>query len=267
MSKAKNAVKHKDVALARPLSVKRDSEWFVLVSDKVQDSIWRDVIGPWLFDEAYSSKIASVAKMVSDVSGDLLEGICELDNQSIERDRLDEIGLMVKFVEFLSFTLSDKEMIIVVLEFCVKCVIKNAESAFSLSPGQMALWNSQREDHTSDWLRTVPISGLRQTMNGKTYRCALCYQLGISLFFLSKPCSAFSRVFAGNIYRDHVMRFLALGWHLEGIHVTWAHLEKKRTRLRLYTIYLEELCIQSVETASQVSSDNVRIFMVTATWI
>ncbi|GKD95082.1 hypothetical protein Tco_1374919 [Tanacetum coccineum] len=22
-------------------------------------------------------------------------------------------------------------------------------------------------------------------------------------------------------------RFLALGWHLEGIHVTWAHLEKK----------------------------------------
>ncbi|GJT43997.1 mutator type transposase [Tanacetum coccineum] len=27
----------------------------------------------------------------------------------------------------------------------------------------------------------------------------------------------------------------ALGWHLEEIHVTWAHLEKKRTRLRLYT--------------------------------
>ncbi|GJR05202.1 zinc finger, CCHC-type containing protein [Tanacetum coccineum] len=46
-----------------------------------------------------------------------------------------------------------------------------------------------------------------------------------------------------------------LGWHLEEIHVTWAHLEKKRTRLRLYTIYLEELYIQSVETASQTSSD------------
>ncbi|GJZ12568.1 hypothetical protein Tco_0547798, partial [Tanacetum coccineum] len=37
--------------------------------------------------------------------------------------------------------------------------------------------------------------------------------------------------------------FLALRWHLEEIHVTWAHLEKKRIRLRLYTIYLEELCI------------------------
>nr|GEW26596.1 ATPase, F1/V1/A1 complex, alpha/beta subunit, zinc knuckle CX2CX4HX4C [Tanacetum cinerariifolium] len=46
-----------------------------------------------------------------------------------------------------------------------------------------------------------------------------------------------------------------LGWHLEEIHVTWAHLEKKRTRLRLYTIYLEELCIHSVETASRTSSD------------
>ncbi|GJX04996.1 ribonuclease H-like domain-containing protein [Tanacetum coccineum] len=59
-----------------------------------------------------------------------------------------------------------------------------------------------------------------------------------------------------------VMRFLSLGWHLEKIHVTWAHLEKKRTRLRLYTIYLEELCIPSVETVSQASSDDVRIFKV-----
>ncbi|GKD74694.1 hypothetical protein Tco_1332976, partial [Tanacetum coccineum] len=27
----------------------------------------------------------------------------------------------------------------------------------------------------------------------------------------------------------------ALGWLLEEIHVTWAHLEKKQTRLQLYT--------------------------------
>ncbi|GKD44139.1 hypothetical protein Tco_1268784 [Tanacetum coccineum] len=58
-----------------------------------------------------------------------------------------------------------------------------------------------------------------------------------------------------------------LGWHLEEIHVTWAHLEKKRTRLRLYAIYLEELCKQSMETASQTSSDGVRIFKVTVSWI
>ncbi|GKA75081.1 hypothetical protein Tco_0781459 [Tanacetum coccineum] len=37
--------------------------------------------------------------------------------------------------------------------------------------------------------------------------------------------------------------FLALGFHLEEIHMTWAHLEKKQTRLRLYTIYLEEIML------------------------
>ncbi|GJR62622.1 hypothetical protein Tco_1504784 [Tanacetum coccineum] len=55
------------------------------------------------------------------------------------------------------------------------------------------------------------------------------------------------------VYQDCLRdKFLALGWHLEEIHVTWAHLEKKRTRLQLYTKYLEELRIQSVEMASQV---------------
>ncbi|GJS77661.1 hypothetical protein Tco_0727542 [Tanacetum coccineum] len=58
--------------------------------------------------------------------------------------------------------------------------------------------------------------------------------------------------------------FLALGWHLEEIHVTWAHLEKKWTRLRTYTKSLEELCKQCAETASQASSDAGEIFLVTA---
>ncbi|GJW70303.1 hypothetical protein Tco_0127220 [Tanacetum coccineum] len=42
-------------------------------------------------------------------------------------------------------------------------VTQMAESTFSLSSRQMALWRSQMEDHTSDWLRVVPISGLGQT--------------------------------------------------------------------------------------------------------
>ncbi|GJW72248.1 putative reverse transcriptase domain-containing protein [Tanacetum coccineum] len=82
-------------------------------------------------------------------------------------------------------------------------VTQTAESTFSLSPRPMALWKSQMEDHTSDWLRVVPISGLGQTMNDKTYRCVLCYRLGIPLFSVSKPCSTCSRVFVGDIYRDH----------------------------------------------------------------
>ncbi|GKA98412.1 hypothetical protein Tco_0826349, partial [Tanacetum coccineum] len=84
-------------------------------------------------------------------------------------------------------------------------VTKDAESSYSLSPRQMALWQSQREDHTSDWLRVVPISGLGQTMNGKTYRSVLCYHLGVPLFSVSKPCSACSRVFVGDIYGDHAV--------------------------------------------------------------
>ncbi|GJZ85913.1 hypothetical protein Tco_0651252 [Tanacetum coccineum] len=60
------------------------------------------------------------------------------------------------------------------------------------------------------------------------------------------------RVSALSDISEKYAKFLALGWHLEEIHVTWAHLEKKRTRLQLYTKYLEELRIQSVEMASQV---------------
>ncbi|GJT56704.1 RNA-directed DNA polymerase, eukaryota [Tanacetum coccineum] len=84
-------------------------------------------------------------------------------------------------------------------------VAKDAKSSFSLSPRQMALWQSQREDHTSDWLRVVPISGLGQTMNGKTYRSVLCYRLGVPLFLVSMPCSACSKVFTGDIYGDHAV--------------------------------------------------------------
>ncbi|GJV48606.1 retrovirus-related pol polyprotein from transposon TNT 1-94 [Tanacetum coccineum] len=48
-----------------------------------------------------------------------------------------------------------------------------------------------------------------------------------------------------------LMRFLALGWLLEEIHVTLAHLEKKQTRLRTYTKSHDNFCKQWLETASQ----------------
>nr|GEU53465.1 hypothetical protein [Tanacetum cinerariifolium] len=38
-----------------------------------------------------------------------------------------------------------------------------------------------------------------------------------------------------------VCRFLALEWHLEEIHVTWAHFDKKQTRLRTYTKIHQEV--------------------------
>ncbi|GJY24913.1 hypothetical protein Tco_0136217 [Tanacetum coccineum] len=42
-------------------------------------------------------------------------------------------------------------------------------------------------------------------MNGKTYRCVLCYRLGVPLFSILKPCSACSKVFRGDTYGDHVV--------------------------------------------------------------
>ncbi|GJW23729.1 hypothetical protein Tco_0034351 [Tanacetum coccineum] len=64
------------------------------------------------------------------------------------------------------------------------------------------------DNHTSDWLRVVPISGLGQTMNSRTYQCVLCYRLGVPLFSFLKPCSACSKVFARDNYGDHVVSFV-----------------------------------------------------------
>ncbi|GKB92099.1 hypothetical protein Tco_0964371 [Tanacetum coccineum] len=68
--------------------------------------------------------------------------------------------------------------------------------------------------------------------------------------------------------KDGYLKAKTLGWLLEEIHVTWAHLEKKRTRLLLYTKSLEEIIIQTVETtsptfatASELDQDDVRNIM------
>nr|GEU81920.1 RNA-directed DNA polymerase, eukaryota, reverse transcriptase zinc-binding domain protein [Tanacetum cinerariifolium] len=63
----------------------------------------------------------------------------------------------------------------------------------------MALWTSQMKDHTSDWLKTVPIYGLGRTMNDHAVSCDeiigikhrhnivrdtlvdICYRSGISV--------------------------------------------------------------------------------------
>nr|GFA20409.1 ABC transporter A family member 9-like [Tanacetum cinerariifolium]GFA25057.1 ABC transporter A family member 9-like [Tanacetum cinerariifolium] len=83
-------------------------------------------------------------------------------------------------------------------------LLSNPKSTFSLSPRQMALWNSQREDHTSDWLRTVPISGLRQTMNWELEADAVTLLKRIWKFSMTQdigaPCS---KVFGEDIYGDH----------------------------------------------------------------
>ncbi|GKA32334.1 retrotransposon protein, putative, ty1-copia subclass [Tanacetum coccineum] len=58
---------------------------------------------------------------------------------------------------------------------------------------------------------------------------------------------------------ESMMRYFSFRRHLDELHVTWAHLEKKRTRLRTNTKTLKDLCShsQSLETASQAIHDAV----------
>ncbi|GJX79388.1 zinc finger, CCHC-type, retrotransposon gag domain protein [Tanacetum coccineum] len=63
---------------------------------------------------------------------------------------------------------------------------------------------------------------------------------------------------------DNGIKYFSFGRHLDELHVTWAHLEKKRTRLRTNTKTLEDLCSQSLETASQAIHDAVTTHQVTA---
>ncbi|GJW74114.1 hypothetical protein Tco_0133484, partial [Tanacetum coccineum] len=75
----------------------------------------------FLFDELRDRVVNDVVTQLKVLTRFLDDGRGGIGNQFIESDHLNEIGLMVKFVEFISFTLNDKEMIIEVLAFCVKC--------------------------------------------------------------------------------------------------------------------------------------------------
>ncbi|GJX82593.1 MAK10-like protein [Tanacetum coccineum] len=58
--------------------------------------------------------------------------------------------------------------------------------------------------------------------------------------------------------------YFSFGRHLDELHVTLAHLEKERTRLRTNTKTLEDLCSQSLETTSPAIHDAVTTHQVTA---
>ncbi|GKC11118.1 hypothetical protein Tco_1007900 [Tanacetum coccineum] len=74
----------------------------------------------------------------------------------------------------------------------------------------MALSKSQAEDYTSDWLRVVPISGLGHTMNGRTYRCVLCYRLGVSFFQFRSLVQLVSGFLLGIFMETMMYRVLVL---------------------------------------------------------
>ncbi|GJS00802.1 hypothetical protein Tco_0317310 [Tanacetum coccineum] len=57
--------------------------------------------------------------------------------------------------------------------------------------------------------------------------------------------------------------YFSFDTYLDELHVNWAHLEKKQMRLRTNIETLEDLCSQSLETASQAIHDTVTTHQVT----
>ncbi|GJY10327.1 zinc finger, CCHC-type containing protein [Tanacetum coccineum] len=77
----------------------------------------------------------------------------------------------------------------------------------------------------------------------------------------------FEKVLSRSINKEELMRYFSFGRHLDELHVTWAHLEKKRTRLRTNTKTLEDLCSQRLETASYAILDAVITHQMTSSHI
>nr|GEY90796.1 hypothetical protein [Tanacetum cinerariifolium] len=130
--------------------------------------------------------------------------VCDVFSYAFLASRLQSVGLQTKLLRDAGTGGSGSSFEDALYIYFTN-VTKSAEPTFSSSPRQMAVWESQLGDHTSDWIRAVLISGLGQTMNGKTYRCVLCYRLGVLLFSVLKPCSTCPRVFTVDIYRDQAV--------------------------------------------------------------
>ncbi|GJS37320.1 MAK10-like protein [Tanacetum coccineum] len=79
-----------------------------------------------------------------------------------------------------------------------------------------------------------------------------------------KECLELGPEYLTGVEDEGEVTYFAFGWHLEDLHVTWAHLEKKRTRLRTNTKILEDLPLQTLETASEAIHDVVAAHQATA---
>ncbi|GKC70236.1 DNA helicase [Tanacetum coccineum] len=77
-----------------------------------------------------------------------------------------------------------------------------------------------------------------QNLTGDTIALTLWHEMVVN--FNLQEYESMERPVVIAVSSCWVRRFHALGWLLKEIHLTWARLEKKRTRLRLYTNYFEE---------------------------
>ncbi|GJS08391.1 hypothetical protein Tco_0365187 [Tanacetum coccineum] len=78
-----------------------------------------------------------------------------------------------------------------------------------------------------------------------------------------KECLELGPEYVRGMDDEGEVTYFSFGRHLEELYVAWAHLEKKRTRLRTNTKTLEDLCSQSLEMASQAIHDAITTHQVT----
>ncbi|PWA43485.1 hypothetical protein CTI12_AA535150 [Artemisia annua] len=81
---------------------------------------------------------------------------------------------------------------------------KDLVSKYSLSPRQVAILSCIRAPHAQDFLFTIPIDGLGQTMNHRQFRSALCYRLTVPMFSEGSICPS-CNVHRMDIWGDHAV--------------------------------------------------------------
>ncbi|GJR53898.1 hypothetical protein Tco_1404419 [Tanacetum coccineum] len=137
----------------------------------------------------------------------------------------------------LDYKNPDIEHLLGVTEYKVDRLMKDALSLMGRSEGIFRMTSNERlivldgEEFTNTSSQSSPLGKLIE--NGESRELI---DLVILFTTLTRPISR-----KAYLLEDKAnSKCRAFGWHLEEIHVTWAHLAKKRTRLRLYTKSFEE---------------------------
>ncbi|GJZ44018.1 hypothetical protein Tco_0591273 [Tanacetum coccineum] len=79
-----------------------------------------------------------------------------------------------------------------------------------------------------------------------------------------KECLELGPEYLTGVDDEGEVTYFAFGGHFDELHVTWAHLEKKRSRSQANIKTLEDLCSQSLEAASPTIHDAVTTHLVTS---
>ncbi|GJY44059.1 ribonuclease H-like domain-containing protein [Tanacetum coccineum] len=140
-------------------------------------------------------------------------------------------GFVQSLNDFLFFIKNDKDFVLILLVYVDDIIVtgcKPYSTPIEVNPDNKKVVSKYGDDET--------LTGITHyhKLVGKLIYLTMTRP---NIFYVVHSLSQVMH----NLMKSHlrlafrVLRYLAFGRHLEEIHVTWAHLEKKRTRLRTYT--------------------------------